>query len=82
MDNGASSYRRFLSGDKEGLAEIVREYSDGLILYINSFVQNICISEELMEDVFVEIALRKPQYSDSSCAGLNNELTMPPIAGG
>ena len=66
MDNGASSYRRFLSGDKEGLAEIVREYSDGLILYINSFVQNICISEELMEDVFVEIALRKPQYSGRS----------------
>ncbi|SEK29423.1 hypothetical protein SAMN02910353_00389 [Ruminococcus sp. YRD2003] len=57
MDNGASSYRRFLAGDREGLAEIVREYSDGLILYINSFVKNICVSEELMEDVFVEIAM-------------------------
>ncbi|MCR4887649.1 MAG: RNA polymerase sigma factor [Ruminococcus sp.] len=66
MDNGASSYRRFLAGDREGLAEIVREYSDGLILYINSFVQNICVSEEIAEDVFVEIALKKPRYSEKS----------------
>lgn len=33
MDNGASSYRRFLDGDDKGLSEIVRDYRDGLILY-------------------------------------------------
>ena len=66
MDNGASSYRRFLAGDNEGLAEIVREYSDGLIFYINSYVQNISLSEEIMEDVFVEIAFRKPKFSGKS----------------
>lgn len=66
MDNGASSYRRFLAGDNEGLAEIVREYSDGLIFYINSYVQNISLAEEITEDVFVEIALKKPKYSEKS----------------
>ncbi len=66
MDNGASSYRRFLDGDNEGLADIIRNYSDGLILYINSFVRNISISEEIMEDVFVEIALKRPEYSGKS----------------
>ena len=66
MDNGASSYRRFISGDKNGLGDIVREYSDGMILYINSVVQNICIAEEIMEEVFVEIALKKPKYSGKS----------------
>ena len=66
MDNGASSYRRFLDGDNEGLAEIVREYSDGLIFYINSYVQNISLAEEIMEDVFVEIALRKPVFKGKS----------------
>ena len=25
MDNGASSYRRYLNGDNEGIADIVRE---------------------------------------------------------
>ena len=29
MDNGASSYRRYLEGDDEGIADIVREYKDG-----------------------------------------------------
>ena len=38
MDNGASSYRRFLDGDENGFVELVRDYKDGLILYINSFV--------------------------------------------
>lgn len=32
MDNGASSYHRFRNeGDESGLAEIIREYRDGLI---------------------------------------------------
>lgn len=35
MDNGVGSYRRFLDGDEEGLAEIIRDHKDGLILFIN-----------------------------------------------
>ena len=50
MDNGASSYRRFLNGDNEGLAEIVRDYKDGLMLYLNRFVNNLSVAEELMEE--------------------------------
>ncbi len=29
MDNGASSYRRFLKGDDNGIVEIIRDYKDG-----------------------------------------------------
>ena len=29
MDNGASSYRRFLDDDDKGIAEIVEDYKDG-----------------------------------------------------
>ena len=50
MDNGASSYRRFRdNGDENGLVEIIRDYKDGLIFYINSFVGNIHIGD----DVFI-----------------------------
>ena len=39
MDNGASSYRRFReTGDNSGLAEVIREYRDGLVFYLNSIV--------------------------------------------
>ena len=62
MDNGASSYRRFLDGDDKGLAEIVRDYKDGLILYLNGFVNNISVAEELMEETFFKIITKKPRF--------------------
>ena len=65
MDNGASSYHRFLEGDDEGLHEIICEYRTGLTLYINSFVQNIRTAEELMEDTFAVLAVRCPK--DDCC---------------
>ena len=66
MDNGESSYRRFLAGDDEGLHEIICKYRTGLILYLNSFVQNIHTAEELTEDTFAELAIRCPKFSGKS----------------
>lgn len=62
MDNGASSYRRFLDGDDKGLSEIVRDYRDGLTLYLNGIVNNISIAEELMEETFFKIITKKPGF--------------------
>ncbi len=62
MDNGASSYRRFRdSGDETGLVEIIRQYRDGLIFYLYSFVADFHIAEELCEDVFVLLGTKKPK---------------------
>ena len=66
MDNGASSYRRFLDGQDEGIAEIVRTYKDGLILYLNGFVKNIYTAEELAEDTFFRLMVKKPSFSGRS----------------
>ena len=63
MDNGASSYRRFLDGDDNGIVEIIRDYKDGLILFLNRYVNNIHIAEELTEDTFVRIVTRKPRFA-------------------
>ena len=60
MDNGASSYRRFLDGDNNGFVEIVRIYNDGLVLYLNSFVNNISVADELAEETFVKLGIKKP----------------------
>ena len=62
MDNGASSYRRFLEGDDNGIVEIIRDYKDGLILFLNRYVSNIHIAEELAEDTFFKIVTRKPRF--------------------
>ncbi|MBR6676736.1 MAG: RNA polymerase sigma factor [Clostridia bacterium] len=64
MDNGASSYRRYLSGDDSALSDIVRDYQSGLTLYLNGFVNNIYLAEELMEDTFFKLITKKPRFSE------------------
>ncbi len=66
MDNAADSYRRFLEGDDNGLYEIIDEYNKGLSLYINHLVSNICIAEEIMQNTFVKLAIKKPKFKGKS----------------
>ncbi len=63
MDNGESSYRRFLDGDESAFREILDLYSENLIFFINRYVNNISVAQELSEDVFVEILLHKKRYN-------------------
>ena len=66
MDNGASSYRRFLDGDDGGIVEIIKDYKDGLMFYINGIVGDLHTAEELTEDTFVKIVTKKPRFSGKS----------------
>lgn len=61
MDNGASSYHRFLNGDESALTEIVSQYRPGLQNYIYSIVNDYSMAEDLTEDTFVKILLKKPK---------------------
>lgn len=62
MDTGADSYRRFLDGDDEAFVEIIKYYKDSMILYLDSFTHNLDTAEDLMEDTFVKIITRKPNF--------------------
>lgn len=61
MDKGSEAYLRFLSGDDRGMEQIITDYKDGLILYLNSLVGNIALAEELAEDTFVRLCIKKPR---------------------
>lgn len=66
MDNGAEYYRRFLAGDENGLAMLIAEYRDGLLFYLNSFVNNMTAAEELTEDTFVRLGVKRPKFKGDS----------------
>lgn len=66
MDNGASSYRRFLNGDENGFVEIVEAYGANLIFFINGFIRNITVAEDLMEETFCDLILYKNRYKGKS----------------
>jgi RNA polymerase sigma factor (sigma-70 family) len=66
MDNGASSYHRFLEGDSSALEEIVELYNKKLILFLNTFVNNLAVAEDLAADTFLELILKKPRFNQES----------------
>ena len=63
MDNGASSYRRFLLGDDTGLADLIEEYRMPLQMFILSYVQEEETAEEAAIETFVKLATKKPRYN-------------------
>ncbi len=62
MDNGESSYRRYLDGDDKGLLTLIDEYKTGLVLYVNSIVCDLGLAEEIMIDTFAKLAVKKPRF--------------------
>ena len=62
MDNGADNYRRYLDGDDGAFTAIVEEYRDGLIFFINRFVQDPATAEDIAIDVFAELIVHPRRY--------------------
>ena len=63
MDQATLSYQRFLKGDESALVELIRDYRDGLMLYLNGMVSDLNVAEELTEDTFLKLVLKKPRFS-------------------
>jgi len=61
VDRGSELYSRFLAGDDAGLEQLIVQYKDGLIWYLHSLVGNIALAEELAEDTFVRLCVKKPK---------------------
>lgn len=66
MDLSNQDYKSFLAGDPEGLTRIVEDHRDGLMLYLNSFVQNLSVAEDLTEDTFVKLVVKRPHFKSAS----------------
>lgn len=66
MDNGAVCYRRFLDGDDNAFVDIIKDYKDGLTLYLWGITGNPITAEDLTEDAFVKLVTKKPRFSGKS----------------
>ena len=63
MDNGASSYRRFLSGDESAFDAIMEELFYPLVFFIDRYVQDVHTAEDIAMDVFSELIVHKNRYN-------------------
>lgn len=66
MDNGENSYRRYLDGNDQGMEELIRDYKDGLLLYLNKYVQSLYLAEECVQETFIRLAIKKPKFRGNS----------------
>lgn len=63
MKEEMSRYLRFVDGDEEAFNEILMEYRKPLIYFINRYVHDLEISEDLAIDVFVYLLVHKYRYN-------------------
>ncbi len=63
MDNGASSYRRYLNGDESAFLEIVKEYFDSLVFFIDRYVHDYAAAEDIALDTFTQLVVNRHRYN-------------------
>ena len=62
-DYGYSNYKLFLSGDLQGFENIVKYYRNNLILFIAQYAHDFQLAEDISQEVFVKLYLKKPNYA-------------------
>ncbi len=63
MRGDEERYRRFLNGDDNGLRELIDIYHAGLTLFVNGIVGDLTETEDIVQDTFVKLAVKKPCFS-------------------
>ena len=63
MDNGASSYRRFLDGEESAFDEIMQDLFRSLVFFIDRYVHDVHTAEDLAIDVFSDLIVHKHRYN-------------------
>ena len=63
MDNGASSYRRFLDGDESAFGELMKELFYGLVFFIDRYVHDTHAAEDIAIDIFSDLVVHRHRYN-------------------
>lgn len=63
MDNGASSYRRFLDGDESAFEDIMKDLFRGLVFFIDGFVHDTHAAEDIAIDTFSDLVVHRHRYN-------------------
>ncbi len=59
-------YLSYIGGENDALGELINIHGASLVLFINRYVNNIGVAEELMVDTFCDLVLKKPHFRGKS----------------
>ena len=63
MDNGESSYRRYLEGDENAFDDIQRMYFDRLTLFADRYLHDVAAAEDVAIDTLLQLIIHKKRYN-------------------
>ena len=66
MSNGNASYNRYLGGDESAFDELLREMRPRLTYFINGYVKDPHIAEDICIDVFVYLLANPSRFNPNS----------------
>ena len=66
MDQSETLYLQFLAGNEAALAQLIDAHKTGLTLFLAGYVKDEATAEELMEDTFVRLVVKRPHFSGKS----------------
>lgn len=66
MTSGDELYRRYLAGDSSAGDQLMLQYGDQLMAYLDAFLHNLHDAEDLMLDCFAVILVKKPQIREGN----------------
>ncbi len=66
MDSGAQNYKIYVSGDDNGIIGIVKEFRLSLMNFISGYVRDMQVAEDLTEELFLKLMVKKPRYNGSA----------------
>ena len=66
MERATELYNRYLRGDNEALEQLVIEYGDGLVGYAYCFMHDFSAAEDVMEDVFATLIVKRKRFEARS----------------
>ena len=63
MNEDETLYKEFLEGNQKAFEKLIDKYAERLIYFIESYVKNFDIAEDLAQDVLVYILINKNKYN-------------------
>ena len=66
MERGAELYNKYLRGDNDALEQLVIGYGDGLIGYAYCFLHDFAAAEDVMEDTFATLIVKRKKFVSRS----------------
>ena len=62
MDEDKELYKRFLEGEKDALNDLIIKYRTEIIYFIQNFISDYHLAEDVSQEVFVYLLQHKDIY--------------------